>query len=189
MIQRIDDDFLVRTIGINSKHFTSNHLKWDKRFLKLAQFIASWSKDPSTQVGAVIVDSSGKIIARAHNQVESKDTQTAHAELRALAKAGKKMGDWRLLDCWLYVTLEPCAMCMQAIKLHRLAGVVYGADSPLFGYQLDKNQIDSVYKYDALKVIAPTSSIQGPFDNCPMHRFAGMLFCKRAVASPSEVMY
>ena len=105
-------------------------------------------------IGAVIVDSSGKIIARAHNQVESKDTQTAHAELRALAKAGKKMGDWRLLDCWLYVTLEPCAMCMQAIKLHRLAGVVYGADSPLFGYQLDKNQIDSVYKYDALKVIA-----------------------------------
>ncbi len=112
------------------------------------------AKEDEVPIGAVIVDKNGSILSRAHNMVEARDTQTAHAELLALAQAGKKMGDWRLLDCWLYVTLEPCAMCMQAIKLHRLAGVVYGADSPLFGHQLDKNAIDSVYNDDTVQIIS-----------------------------------
>ncbi len=104
-------------------------------------------------VGCVIV-SNDKIIARAYNKTEQKDTQCAHAELLALQKAGKKIENWRLLNCWLYVTLQPCAMCMHAIRLHRLAGVVYGADSPLFGYQLDNKAFDSLYKYDTLEVIS-----------------------------------
>lgn len=89
-------------------------------------------------VGAVIVDSQGRVIARAYNQVEKKQTQTAHAELLVLAEAGKKYG-WRLEGCWMYVTLEPCAMCINAIRFSRMAGIIFGARSPLFGYQLDKN--------------------------------------------------
>ena len=97
-------------------------------------------------VGALIVDGDGKVIARAHNVVERKKTQTAHAELLVLAKAGKKIGDWRLENCWLYVTLQPCSMCWNAILLSRLQGVVYGATSTLFGYHLDKHTDSLLYK-------------------------------------------
>src|SRR3990167_8787540 len=66
-------------------------------------------------IGAVILNKDGKIIARAYNQVEKKETQLAHAELQVLDKATKKMKRWRLHDCTLYVTLQPCMMCMGAI--------------------------------------------------------------------------
>ncbi len=105
-------------------------------------------------IGAIIVDGEGTVIARAYNQVESQSTQCAHAELLALTQAGHQLGDWRLLHCWIYVTLQPCSMCMHAIRLHRLAGVVYGADSPLFGYQLDKEEFDSVYKDDTIQILS-----------------------------------
>ena len=111
----------------------------------LKQARKSFEED-EVPVGAVVVDEHGTIIARAHNKVEQVDTQTAHAELIALQKAGKKLGDWRLEGCWLYVTLEPCAMCLHAIALSRLEGVVYGADSPLFGFNLDKLGTLSIYK-------------------------------------------
>ena len=65
-------------------------------------------------VGAVIV-SNGKIIARAHNLKESKKDTTKHAEILAIEKASKKLEAWRLLDCEMYVTLEPCSMCAGAI--------------------------------------------------------------------------
>lgn len=96
-------------------------------------------------VGAVIIDPQGVIIARAFNKIESKKTQTAHAELNALAKAGKKRG-WRLDGCFIYVTLEPCSMCMNAILLSRMKGLIFGASSPIFGFQLDKHTIFPVYQ-------------------------------------------
>ena len=96
-------------------------------------------------VGAIIVDPQGVVIARAFNKVESKKTQTAHAELSALAKAGKRRG-WRLDGCFIYVTLEPCSMCMNAILLSRMEGLIFGATSPIFGFQLDKNAIFPVYQ-------------------------------------------
>jgi len=99
-------------------------------------------------IGAVIVDKKGKIIARGYNQVEKKHAQTAHAEMLAITKAGKKLQDWRLEDCWIYVTLEPCAMCMVLIRLSRMKGVVFGANSPLIGYHLDKMLQLPVYKKD-----------------------------------------
>ena len=104
-------------------------------------------------VGAVIVSPEGEIIARAYNRVESDNTQRSHAESLAIEYAGKIKGDWRLNDHWLYVTLEPCSMCMGLIKLSRLAGVVYAAPSPLFGYRLDKLDDISVYKKDTFLVI------------------------------------
>src|SRR5581483_8639148 len=104
-------------------------------------------------VGAVVVDHGGVIIARGHNRVEQDCTQRSHAESLAIERAGQFLGDWRLEGCWIYVTLEPCAMCINLIKLSRLAGVVYGAPSPLFGFQLDKTAQFSVYKRDAFSII------------------------------------
>ena len=84
-------------------------------------------------VGAVIVDKDGTIIGRGYNLVESHKNQQSHAEMRALRSAVKKWGDWRLEGCTLYVTLEPCAMCLGAILLSRVSQVVYGAPSPQYG--------------------------------------------------------
>src|SRR2546422_459697 len=77
-------------------------------------------------VGAVVVRE-GRIIARAFNQVELLKDATAHAEMLALTQAEEAMGDWRLTDCTLYVTKEPCPMCAGAMVQVRLARVVYGA--------------------------------------------------------------
>jgi len=83
-------------------------------------------------VGAVIVRD-GKIIARAFNQVEELKDATAHAEMLALTQAENAIGDWRLTDCTLYVTKEPCPMCAGAIVHTRLARVVFGASDPKGG--------------------------------------------------------
>jgi tRNA(adenine34) deaminase len=104
-------------------------------------------------VGAVIVDAAGQIIARAYNKVEKSHTQTAHAEMHALTRACKKIGNWRGEGLWLYVTLEPCSMCMHLILLSRISGVVFGAASPSFGYHLDKAACLAVYKREALKIV------------------------------------
>ena len=82
-------------------------------------------KEDEVPVGAVIVKE-GKIIARAHNQKETKKDTTHHAEIRAIQKASKKLGVWRLQDCEIYVTLEPCAMCAGAIIQARLKKVYIG---------------------------------------------------------------
>ena len=77
-------------------------------------------------VGAVIVKE-GKIIAKAHNQKETKFDTTTHAEILAIQKASKKLNSWRLNDCDMYVTLEPCVMCAGAIIQSRLKKVYIGA--------------------------------------------------------------
>ena len=76
-------------------------------------------------VGAVIVKD-GKIIARAHNLKETKKDTTNHAEILAIKKASKKLDSWRLLDCEMYVTLEPCAMCAGAIIQSRIKKIYIG---------------------------------------------------------------
>ena len=83
-------------------------------------------------IGCVIVKD-GKIIARGHNLRESSNDPTAHAELIAIRKAARKLGSWRLLDTVLYVTLEPCSMCMGAIILARIPAVVFGCYDPKGG--------------------------------------------------------
>ncbi len=77
-------------------------------------------------VGAVIVRK-GRILARAYNQVELLKDATAHAEMLAITQAEAALGDWRLTECTLYVTKEPCPMCAGAIVHARLARVVFGA--------------------------------------------------------------
>lgn len=83
-------------------------------------------------VGAVIVKD-GKIIARAYNQKEEKNDTTNHAEILAIKKASKKLGSWRLLDCDMYVTLEPCSMCAGALIQARIRKVYIGADDEKTG--------------------------------------------------------
>lgn len=85
-------------------------------------------------VGAILVDqSSGQVIARARNRTEEDCDPTSHAEMACIRHASKVLGRWRLLDCALYVTLEPCPMCAGAILQSRLGTVVYGAPNKLLG--------------------------------------------------------
>ena len=83
-------------------------------------------------IGCVIVKD-GKVVARAHNLKQTKRLATAHAEVLAIEKACRKLGDWRLDDCELYVTLEPCAMCAGAIASARIKKAYFGAYEPKGG--------------------------------------------------------
>lgn len=97
-------------------------------------------------VGAVIVDEQGTIIGRGYNLMETHGSQQAHAELRALAAAVKKRKGWRLDGCTLYVTLEPCAMCLGCALLSRVTTIVYGASSPQFGAVVASTQLPEPYQ-------------------------------------------
>ncbi len=83
-------------------------------------------------VGAVLVYQ-GKIIARGHNSVEKEKDVTCHAEMVCIRNASQTLGDWRLVDTTLYVTLEPCSMCLGALILSRVKEVVWAAPEPRHG--------------------------------------------------------
>lgn len=83
-------------------------------------------------VGAIIVRE-GRIIGRGHNKVERLKDPTAHAEMIAISDAAKNLGNWRLNDSTIYVTLEPCIMCCGALVLARINDIVYGMEDPKFG--------------------------------------------------------
>jgi tRNA(adenine34) deaminase len=83
-------------------------------------------------VGAVVVHKQ-EVVGAGHNERERRQDPTAHAEMLALQQAAHRRGSWRLLDCVLYVTLEPCAMCAGAIVLARVPRVVFGAPDPKAG--------------------------------------------------------
>ena len=83
-------------------------------------------------IGAVIVRD-GEVIARAHNLKEKTDDVTGHAELIAIRQASQKIGSWRLQDCDLYVTLEPCMMCAGAMIQSRIRRLIIGAKDPKSG--------------------------------------------------------
>lgn len=83
-------------------------------------------------IGCVIVYQD-KVIARAHNEREKRESSLAHAEILAISKACKKLNSWRLEDCIMYITLEPCCMCSGAIIQSRIKKVVYGAYDYRFG--------------------------------------------------------
>lgn len=91
--------------------------------IKEAQKAETYDEVP---IGAVIVKD-GKVIARAHNKKETKNQATRHAEIEAIEKATKKVGNWWLEDCDIYVTLEPCAMCAGALINSRLRNIYFGA--------------------------------------------------------------
>lgn len=100
------------------------HEYYMRQALGEAGFAAEENEVP---VGAVIVHRERRLIAAAHNQREQLHDPTAHAEMIAITQAAEALGSWRLEDCTLYVTLEPCPMCAGAILQARLPVVVYGA--------------------------------------------------------------
>lgn len=100
---------------------------YQEKFMKKALKLASKAREiDEVPVGAVIV-SGGKVISSAYNQKEHKKLATAHAEILAIEKACKKLGDFRLIGCDIYISLEPCVMCMGAILSARLENVYFGA--------------------------------------------------------------
>lgn len=84
-------------------------------------------------IGAAIIDAGGDILAQTHNQTITLHDPTAHAEILALREAARKINNYRLLNTTLYVTVEPCVMCMGAIVHARMARVVFGASDPKWG--------------------------------------------------------
>ena len=97
--------------------------------IALAEEAASLGEVP---VGAVVVKN-GEVIGRGRNAPISLNDPTAHAEIQAMREAAKHLGNYRLVDCILYVTLEPCAMCSGAIHHARISRLVYGASDPKTG--------------------------------------------------------
>jgi len=99
--------------------------------LRLARHAASEGEVP---IGCVIVhEPTGRVVGRGYNRRETDDDPTGHAEIVAIREAGRALGSWRLSDCVLVVTLEPCPMCAGAIVNARLKRLVYGCDDPKAG--------------------------------------------------------
>ncbi|MFC3772114.1 tRNA adenosine(34) deaminase TadA [Paenibacillus sp. GCM10012303] len=109
--------------------YEENHELWMEEAIKEAKKAEELKEVP---IGAVIVKE-GRIIARGHNLRETTHDPTAHAEMIAIREASEVLGAWRLLDCTLYVTLEPCPMCAGAIVQARVKTVVYGTPDPKAG--------------------------------------------------------
>lgn len=97
-------------------------------------------------IGAVLVDCNGVIVARGYNQVEKQGSQLAHAEMLALHKGSKKLGTWRLSSMTLYVTVQPCMMCIGSLYLSRVSRIVYGVSSMKYGVSVDQVKQIGIYQ-------------------------------------------
>lgn len=114
---------------------------WMRRALELAQAAKYKQEIP---VGAMVI-LDGQIVSEAHNEKETHQDSTQHAEILAIQRASQRLGRWRLNDCTLYVTLEPCLMCVGAIVNSRLGRLVYGARDEKAG------AVESTYKLQETK--------------------------------------
>lgn len=114
--------------------FPSQLEKNDEFFMQLAynEAITAWEND-EVPVGAVIADNHGEVIAVANNQTRKCKDPTAHAEMLAITKAAQKIGDWRLNDCTMYVTKEPCPMCAGASVVGRIKKILFAFSDPKMG--------------------------------------------------------
>ena len=120
----------------------------NEKFMKEALKEAKKAYDKEEiPVGAVIVKD-GKIIARAHNSKEISKNAVSHAEILAIQKACKKLESWRLLDCEMYVTLEPCSMCAGAIINARISKIYIGTDDEKTGACGSKLNLLEDYKFN-----------------------------------------
>jgi len=128
------------------------HQSWMDRAIALAREAGAVGEIP---VGAVIVNNLGEEIAIGVNRKERDRDPTAHAEIMAIREASRILGDWHLLNCTLYVTLEPCPMCTGAILQARVSTLVYGADDPKTGaIRTVANLPDSPVSFHKLEAIA-----------------------------------
>ena len=116
----------------------SEHKKYMKIAIEEAKKAGEMDEVP---VGAVLVDASGDILSKGYNQTIRMADPTAHAEILVLRQGAKKIHNYRLLNTSLYVTVEPCVMCMGAIVHARIAKVIFGADDPKWG------AVGSIYNF------------------------------------------
>lgn len=126
----------------------------DDKWMRLALHEAQKAQEKQeVPVGAIIVRE-GRVIARAHNLKENLKTPLGHAEIVAVHRASQKLGAWRLSDCTLYVTLEPCLMCAGVLYQARIGRVVFGTKDPKAGalgsvYSIHQDQRLN-HRYEAL---------------------------------------
>jgi len=119
----------------------------DIKFMRLALLEAKKAKEENeVPIGAVLVKDN-KVIAKAHNQKEKNIDVTAHAEILAIKKASKKLKNWRLNGCSLYVTLEPCAMCASAIAQARISNLIFALEDKCNGAILNGPKL---YKFKTI---------------------------------------
>jgi tRNA(adenine34) deaminase len=116
--------------------------QWLEKALELARNAAAQDEVP---VGAVIVDQEGRLVGQGFNLREQDQNPVAHAEVLAIQDAARRLGSWRLSGCTLYVTLEPCPMCLAACQQSRVDAVIYGARDPKggalsLGYELHQDK-------------------------------------------------
>jgi tRNA(adenine34) deaminase len=114
------------------------HLAWMHKALLVAQAGAIAGEVP---IGAIVVNADGEILGSAHNGKETLEDPTAHAEILAIREAAMALGTWRLLDCTLYTTLEPCPMCAGAILQARMGRVVIAAPDLKWGASRTKTDL------------------------------------------------
>lgn len=112
-------------------HDIDLHARWMRLAIAQAQLALQLDEVP---IGCVIINNrTQRIVGQGHNRRHTDHDPTAHAEIIALREAGRSQGDWRLNECTLYATLEPCPMCAGAIVNARIASVVYGCADPKAG--------------------------------------------------------
>ena len=108
---------------------------------ELLKELAEIPNSVDVPVGALVLDKNLEIIAKSFNNRVEKNDPTAHAEIEAIRIAGQKLNNWRLDDCTLLVTLEPCQMCSGAILQSRISRVVFGAFEPKTGFLVSRNSL------------------------------------------------
>ena len=118
-----------------------------EKYMSLAIEEAKKAKEiDEVPIGAILVKDN-KVISRAHNLREHKNDITSHAEIECIKKASKKLKDWQLIDCDLYVTIEPCIMCGGAIAQAHIRRVIYGSPDPkggAFGSVIDITKLNNI---------------------------------------------
>ena len=108
---------------------------------ELLEELAEMSNSVDVPVGALVLDKNLEVIAKSFNKRVETNDPTAHAEIEAIRIAGQKLNYWRLDDCTLLVTLEPCQMCSGAILQSRISRVVFGAFEPKTGFLVSRNSL------------------------------------------------
>jgi tRNA(adenine34) deaminase len=113
--------------------------RYSELMSELLKELAEMSNSVDVPVGAFVLDKNLEVIAKSLNNRVQKNDPTAHAEIEAIRIAGQKLNNWRLDDCTLIVTLEPCQMCSGAILQSRISRVVFGAFEPKTGFLVSRN--------------------------------------------------
>ncbi len=132
-------------LSLNIKMSNMLHQRYITEVLRLARLALAKKEVP---IGAIVVHKNGTIIGRGYNQTHAKKDGLQHAELIAIKQAQKKIGDWRLDGTSLYVTVEPCLMCLGAVGNARMKDVYYLLTDPLFGSvesKLSKAQVKKIF--------------------------------------------